>query len=102
MNILSIIRADQFVPISKARSTLSSLIEDIGEKNFLVLVRKYKPKAALVDLSYFEKLLEVYQKWTREQDFATLSKIKKSIPAYSEREVEKDISYAIQKVRGAK
>lgn len=102
MNILSFIQADQFIPISKARSTLSSLIEDIGEKNFLVLVRKYKPKAALVDLSFLEKLLAVYQKWTRDQDFATLSQIKKSFPSYPEREIEKDISYAIKKVRGTK
>lgn len=102
MNILSITKADQYIPISKARSVLSSLIDNIGDKNFLVFVKKYEPKAALVDLSFFEKLLEVYQRWTREQDFTALEKIKKSAPSYLEKEVEEDISNALKKIRAAR
>ncbi len=99
MDILNITKADQFVPISKARAILSTLINDVEEKNFLVLVKKYKPQAALVDLSFFNKLLNIYERWMREQDFATIEKIKKSLPRYPQDEVEKDISYAIKKIR---
>lgn len=99
MNITTTIRADQLVPISKARANLSTLVENVGDKGFFVLVRKYQPKAALIDLKFLEKLLTAYHHWCREQDFASLDKLRKSIPVYKSSEVEKDIKDAIRAVR---
>lgn len=99
MNITNIARADQLIPISKARSSLSSLVEKIDEVDFLVLVKKYKPKAALVDLNFLGKLLDTYHQWKKQQDFSTLEKIRESIPTFKSGEAEKDIKNAIQAVR---
>ena len=99
MNIQSQITADQLVPISKARATLPSLVEKVNEVDFFVLVNKYKPKAALVNILFLEKLLKVYKDWIRQKDLESMEKIWNSIPVYPEDEVEADIKYAIKQVR---
>lgn len=99
MNITSAIRADQLVPVSKARATLPTLIENVVDNGFFVLVKKYQPKAALIDLKFLEKLLTTYHQWRREQDFASLDKLRGSIPVYKTSEIEKDIKDAIKAVR---
>lgn len=99
MNIASLVRVNQLVPISKARASLPTLVEEVSKKDFLVLVRKYKPKAALVNLDFLENLLRVYYQWRREQDFATLDKIRESVPTYKAGEVEEDIKNALTEIR---
>lgn len=99
MKLTSIINLDQTVPVSEARARLPKLIEKVKDVNFLVLVRKYQPKAALVDLSYFEKLITVYKEWEKYRSFSDLEKIRQKVPIYPEKEVEKDINYALKKVR---
>jgi hypothetical protein len=99
MNITNIARADQLIPISKARALLPSLVNDVAKSDFFVLVKKYKPKAALVHLDFLNKLLDVYYRWKRQQDFSTLNKIRESIPTYKSDEVEKNIKNAIADIR---
>ena len=99
MKLTSIISLDQTVPVSEARATLPKLIEKVKNMNFLVLVKKYKPKAALVDLSFLEKLISVYREWEKYHSFSELDKIRQKVPLYPEKEVEKDISYALKKIR---
>ena len=99
MKLTSITTIDQTVPISEARATLPKLIEKVKNMNFLVLVNKYQPKVALVDLSYFEKLISVYKEWEKYHNFFELEKIRQKVQLYPENEVEKDISYALKKIR---
>lgn len=44
------------VPISDARSRLSDLAEILAEERFVVLTKAGKPKAALVDVDYLDRL----------------------------------------------
>lgn len=101
MNITTIARLDQLVPISKARSNLPTLVEEVTESKFFVLAKKYQPKAALIDLGFLEKLLEVYRAWQREQDFAELDKLRSSLPTYKLSQVEKDIVNTLHAIREA-
>jgi hypothetical protein len=99
MNISSIARANQVIPVSKARATLPALIETVSKKDFYILAKKYKPKAALVDLAFLEKLLLVYNNWRVKQDFSKLDELRSSIPIYKSTEVERDIKNALANVR---
>ena len=99
MNITSTVNIDQTIPISKARANLPSLVDRLADENYFVLVKKYKPKAALVDLTFLEKLLSIYQTWQRKNDFASLEEIRNSIPQYSESETKKDVSHALNQIR---
>lgn len=99
MNITSLARADQLVPMSKARASLPSLVEKLGDIEFFVLVKKYQPKAALVDLKFLAKLLEKYKHWQRERDFAELEGLMNSMPTFDSDEIEKDILNAVKAVR---
>ena len=98
MNITATIKVNQLIPISKARASLPTLVEDVTKSDFFVLVKKYQPKAALIDIKFLEKLLNTYQLWCREQDFASLEKLRQSIPVYKASEVEEDIKDAIRTV----
>ena len=102
MNITSMSTADQMIPVSEARSNLSSLIKKVGESDYFVLVNKYKPKAALINIYYLEKLMKVYNDWKREQDFLFLDKMRESLPKFDEGIIENDIKEAIKAVRSAK
>lgn len=99
MNIDATIKANQLISISEARARLSSLVDEAAQKDFFVLLKKYQPKAAIINLSFLEKLLSVYQKWIREQEFIALDKIRNSIPDYKSSEIEQDIENAVRKVR---
>ncbi|MBM4402419.1 MAG: hypothetical protein FJ044_04200 [Candidatus Cloacimonetes bacterium] len=90
---------DQIIPISRARAELPSLAEKVSGKNFVVLVKKYKPKVALVDINFLSKMLTVYKNWQRAQDFKTLREIRNQIPAFPQKEVENDISAALKAAR---
>ena len=99
MNITSISTADKLIPVSKARSNLSKLMEKLEKTDYFVLVNKYKPKAALVSLPYLEKLMKIYNDWSKKKDFDELDRIRREIPVIPEEEVERDIAYALKQVR---
>ena len=50
------------VPITKARSNLSSLTQKVKGEQYIVLTKGGSPKAALVDINYLKKLEEEVQK----------------------------------------
>lgn len=50
------------VPITKARSNLSSLTQKVKGEQYIVLTKGGSPKAALVDIDYLKKLEEEVQK----------------------------------------
>jgi len=64
-----IILSRKVVPVSEARAHLPSLLEKIKGKEYLILAKRYQPKAALVDLDYFNKLISIYQAMQKEPDF---------------------------------
>lgn len=101
MNITSLARADQMIPMSKARTGLPSLVEKLDDVDFFVLVKKYQPKAALVNLNFLTKLIKRYHQWQREADFEELEKMMDSIPTFDSEEVERDIANAVKAVRHA-
>jgi len=45
-------------------------------------MNKYQPKAALVDLSYFEKLISIYKEWGKYKNFSKLKKIRQKVPEH--------------------
>lgn len=90
---------DKIIPVSKARANFSDLLDKVKDEEYLILSKRYKPKAALVDLDFLGKLINVYRSWQRKQDFSTLEEIRESIPSYSEKEVKKDIAQALKNLR---
>lgn len=98
MNVTSV-SFDQVIPISQVRNNLAGLINNLKDDDFMLVSQKYRSKAALVSLPLFNKLLTVYKKWQREQDFQTLSEIKNSLPARNYSQIQKDVDKAIQEVR---
>lgn len=101
MNITSIARAEQLIPISQARTNLPALIEAVSENDFFVLVKKYQPKAALVNLDFLEKLLDIYHNWRKQQDWAALDNLRDSLPTNNSSVIERDITHALQAIRKA-
>lgn len=90
---------DQVVPISQVRNNLAGLISNLKDDDYMLVSQKYRSKAALVSLPLFNKLLLVYKKWQREQDFQTLSEIKNSLPTRNYSQIRKDVDRAVQEVR---
>jgi prevent-host-death family protein len=99
MDVTSVTSIDQFIPISQARNSLSDLVSATAEKDYFVLAKKYKPVAAVMSISFFAKLLEIYQQWQKENDFRQWEKMTEKIPAYKTETVERDIANAIAAVR---
>lgn len=54
------------IPVTKARSKLGDLAEKVSGENYIVLTKGGSPKAAIVDISYLNKLQQeirnIYQK----------------------------------------
>ena len=48
---------DQIVPLTAARSRLSELVEKTYNNRFWVLTKSGKPRVALVDVEYLDKLM---------------------------------------------
>lgn len=48
----------KMVPVSEARSKLASLLEQAKGEKLVLLTKGGKPKVALVDIAYLEKLQE--------------------------------------------
>lgn len=93
------ISLDKIISVSQARSNLSHLLDEVKDKDFLVLSKRYKPKAALVDLDFLSKLMDVYRRWQKKEDFASLEKIRQKLPLYSEKEIQKDVARALKEIR---
>lgn len=49
---------DQIVPFSQARANFADLLKKVKDKRFLVVTRRQKPQAALVDTDYLASLIE--------------------------------------------
>lgn len=90
---------DKIISVSKARASLPHLLDEVENEEYLILSRRYKPEAALVDLEFLSRLISVYEAWKRHQDFKVLGEIRESIPQYPVSEVEKDIAEALKAVR---
>lgn len=101
MNITSLARADQLIPMSRARANLPSLVKELDKMDFFVLVKKYQPQAALVNPNFLTKLINRYREWQRQGDFDELEKMMDSLPAFDSEEVERDIADAVKAVRHA-
>jgi len=93
------ITLDQVVPISTARSRLSQLVDQIQDEDFVVVSKKYQPQAALVSLAFFKQLLQIYQRWQREQDFQKLEVLRDKLPSRKPAQVQQDIAAALKTVR---
>lgn len=56
----------RIIPVSQARSKLSDLVNKASGEDYFLLTRGGKPKVALVDVKYLEKLQQgikkIYQK----------------------------------------
>ena len=102
MNDSISVTLDRIISISQARANLPLLLKKVKKKNFFVLTRRNKPQAVLVDLKLLSKLMNVYQRWQREQDFTILENIRRSIPPYPEKEVQKDIAQVLKTLRSKK
>lgn len=89
------------IPMSKARAGLPSLVKKLDDTDFFVLVKKYQPQAALVDLKFFSKVLSKYRQWLRQRDFDEVEKMMDSLPTFDSEEVERDIANAVKAVRHA-
>ena len=50
------------VPITKARSNLSSLTQQVKGEQYIILTKGGSPKAAIVDLDYLKKLEDEVKK----------------------------------------
>lgn len=54
------------IPVTKARGKLGDLAEKVSGENYIVLTKGGSPKAAIVDISYLNKLQQevrkIYQK----------------------------------------
>ena len=48
---------DQIIPLTTARSRLSELVEKTYNNRFWVLTKSGKPRVALVDVEYLDKLM---------------------------------------------
>lgn len=44
------------IPITKARSKLGNLTEEVSKENYIILTKDGSPKVALVDISYLTSL----------------------------------------------
>lgn len=102
MKITQIASAEQVIPISKARARLADLVDQVKEKDFFLISRKYTPQVALVDIEFMSKLLSIYQKWQRQQDSKAMEELWEKVPEYSSREIEKDIRDTIREIRKRK
>lgn len=50
------INQDNIYPVSQARSKFSKLIDKVGKNKIILVTKKGKIKAALVDFSYLQKI----------------------------------------------
>jgi len=49
---------DRVVPLTQARARLSELVEQTSEDNFWVLTQHGRPRVALVDVKYLDRLIQ--------------------------------------------
>lgn len=49
-------RAQNILPITEAREKLGNLVNQASGENYIVLTKAGKPKVALVDIAYLERL----------------------------------------------
>lgn len=99
MNKTLKVSLDQIVPFSQARANLASLINKLEKKKYVVISKKYRPAAALVDLKFLNKILKAYYQWRTEQAFKVLNEVRAKNIDKTEKEVERDVAEAITAYR---
>lgn len=90
---------DQIIPFSKARANLSSLINMVKSKDYVIIAKKYQPEAALINLKFLEKLLRAWKEWERYEAFKVVDEVRAKNLDKTEKEVERDVAEAIAAVR---
>jgi prevent-host-death family protein len=79
----------------EARQRFADLLGRVGYGGEVAIVeRSGKPMVALIPVEVYERLVA-----EREERFQVLARIRSKLPETSEKEVEKDVSQAIDKVR---
>jgi prevent-host-death family protein len=79
----------------EARQRFADLLGRVGYGGEVAIVeRSGKPMVALIPVEVYERLVA-----EREARFQILDRIRSKLPEISEKEVEKDVSQAIDKVR---
>ena len=60
------ISPSDIIPVTEARSKLGDLTEEVSKDRYIILTKAGKPKAAIVDINYLNKLQDevrkIYQK----------------------------------------
>lgn len=51
------VAADRIISVAEARTRLSELVEDVAADAFWVLTKGGKPRAAVVDVDYLDRLI---------------------------------------------
>lgn len=90
---------DQIVPFSKARANLSSLIDTLKKEEYVVITKKYQPKAALVRLEFLEKMFLAWERWKRAEAFRVVDEIRALNEDKDPEKVERDVQKAIDDFR---
>ncbi len=79
----------------EARQRFADLLGRVGYGGEVAIIeRSGKPMVALIPVEVYERLVA-----EREARFQILDRIRSKLPEISEKEVEKDVSQAIDKVR---
>lgn len=90
---------DQIVPFSKARANLSSLINTLKRKEYVIITKKYRPEAALVNLEFLNRLFLAWEKWKKAEAFMVVDEIRALNEDKDSEEAERDIQEVIDDFR---
>ena len=96
----------QILPLKKVREELSELVSRVafGEQK-VVITRFGKPVAALVNYKDYEKIMNPFKRFSKEEwgkGFALMDKMRKNSKKYPAEEIEGVIEKAVKEVRQQK
>ena len=74
------------IPITKARGKIGNLAEKVSGENYIILTKGGEPKAALVDVSYLNKLESTVKKFYKKTFIDP--KLMKYTREFSDEEIE--------------
>ena len=97
------VRTDRLIPLTRARQEIGNLINAVKSDDFYVITSTGMPKVALVDINYLGYLQQIEKRATWQERFSeSLDYFNKKTANYSPREIKKDITDTIKKVRREK
>lgn len=59
---------DKIVPFTSARATFSQVIDEVVRNDYLIIARRYKPAAVIVNPAYFNKLQKAAEELRRSEE----------------------------------